>query len=108
MTREQVSAATEQARSLERLRVWASSSEDDQAIITEIEQTHEEWLRIAVLMAAGRMTTYQLESDPLARLQIFAARAARISEGMSRAAAAGGPLRGRLGAQRTHAAPVGR
>ena len=108
MTRQQVSAATEQARSLERLRVWASSSEDDQAIITEIEQTHEEWLRIAVLMAASRMTTYQLESDPLARLQIFAARAAHISEGMSRATAAGGPLRGRLGAQRTHAAPVGR
>lgn len=91
MTREQVSAATEHARALERLRVWAGSSDDDQAIISEIEQSHEEWLRIAVLMAARRMTTYQLEGDPLVRLQIFAASAARKPEGLPKQPATGIP-----------------
>ncbi|WP_133259868.1 hypothetical protein [Streptacidiphilus pinicola] len=63
--------------------------------MSEIEQCHEEWLRIAVLMAAQRMTTYQLEGDPLARLQIFAASGGRTPEVLPGPVAGGIPERSR-------------
>ncbi|WP_042386506.1 hypothetical protein [Streptacidiphilus melanogenes] len=87
MTRKQVSAAAEKAGALERLRAWASGSDEDQAIINEIEQCHEEWLRIAVLMAVGRLAIYQLESDPVAVLHIMATGGRRRPTG-------GAPVRG--------------
>jgi hypothetical protein len=108
MTREQVSAAAEQARTLERLRLWASASDEDQAIIREIEQSHEEWLRIAVLMAVRRMTTYQLEGDPFALLQILAAGGRRRSTGLPGPTPAETPVRRRLAVPRPRSAALGR
>jgi hypothetical protein len=108
MTREQVSAAAEQARALERLRLWAGTSEADQAILGEIEQSHEEWLRIAVLMAVRRMKTYQLEGDPLARLQILAAQERSRSAALPRPTTTHAASGGHRAVPKTRSSALGR
>ena len=64
MTRDQVAQAIETARMHERLRSWCSDAPQDRAVIRGLEQTHEEWLRIAYVMCVEKMTTYQPDQDP--------------------------------------------